>query len=68
MVCPHRQGRLSQYILRTREERVNFSRFCADVFYGWPCIGGINYCKSKETLKLRNLKSIVYNSIKENAF
>jgi len=39
MVCPHGQGvggRASADILRTREEGVNFSRFCADALYGRP--------------------------------
>jgi len=31
-----REGWSSMDILRTRGEGVNFSRFCADVFYGRP--------------------------------
>jgi len=34
MVWPHGQGELSQ--CRHFADRVNFSRFCADVFYGRP--------------------------------
>jgi len=34
MVCPHGQGGVQP--VRTRGEGVNFSRFCANVLYGWP--------------------------------
>jgi len=34
MVCPHGQGGLSQCGHFEDKGGVNFSRFCADVFYG----------------------------------
>jgi len=36
MVCPHGQGWLSQCGHFSDKGGVNFSRFCADVFYGRP--------------------------------
>jgi len=37
VVCPHEQGELSQSgNFADKGERVNFSRFCAHVFYGRP--------------------------------
>jgi len=43
MVCPHGQGGgrggwASTDILRTRRREGHFSRFCADVLYGWPLV------------------------------